>query len=83
MIISFVVAILWVLSLSASPAAQNNIVEAQRLRDQSNFSAAADLLRAELSQHPDNGDAARLLACAQCEPTAQELGSSTKQMLVQ
>lgn len=62
MIIGLLMAFLWVQNSSPSQAPQNHLAEAQRLRDQSQFTAAADLLRTELSQHPDNGDAARLLA---------------------
>jgi len=42
---------------SADPVAQ-----AQRFRDTGNFAAAADLLRNQLAQKPDNGEIARLLA---------------------
>jgi hypothetical protein len=42
--------------------AQDRITQAQRLRDAGNFAAAADLLRAQMAQNPEDGEAARLLA---------------------
>jgi cytochrome c-type biogenesis protein CcmH/NrfG len=40
------------------------LTQAQRLRDAGDFAAAAELLRAQLTREPDNGDVARLLAQA-------------------
>src|SRR6266566_9167391 len=41
---------------------QGALVEAQRLRDAGDFAAAAKLLRVQIAQKPDDGEAARLLA---------------------
>jgi len=56
--------ILWIPPVAAAPQAQTQdpIAQAQGLRDSGNFSAAADLLRVQLAQNPDNGEVARLLA---------------------
>jgi uncharacterized protein (TIGR02996 family) len=56
--------VLWIPPVAAAPQAQTQdpIAQAQRLRDSGNFSAAADLLRVQLKQNPDNGEVARLLA---------------------
>lgn len=57
-------AILIVLLLYGSPGnAQESVVQqAERLRNAGNLTAAAELLRAEVAAHPDNGDVTRLLA---------------------
>jgi uncharacterized protein (TIGR02996 family) len=62
--VALLAAILWIPRLTAAPQAQtqNAIVQAQSLRDAGNFAAAAELLRVQLAQNPDNGEAARLLA---------------------
>lgn len=55
--------LLWIAFPSMSQAqAGNALIEAQRLRDAGSFVAAARLLRIQLGQHPDDGEAARLLA---------------------
>jgi tetratricopeptide (TPR) repeat protein len=59
----FLAAILWTTQVIAAQAdIQDRIAQALRLRDAGKFAAAADLLRAQLAQNPDDGEAARLLA---------------------
>ncbi len=41
---------------------QGAVARAQQLRDNGQLAAAAEILRAQLSAHPDDGEAARLLA---------------------
>ena len=51
------------LPVRASQApAPDPLTQAQRLRDAGDLAAAARIFRAQLTQQPDNGDAARLLA---------------------
>src|SRR5688572_23989461 len=57
-----VIVMLWGAPAAAQTPPPNAVVEAQRLRDAGNFAGAAQLLRAQLVQRPDDGDAARLLA---------------------
>lgn len=47
---------------SAQQTPVNPVAQAQALRASGNFTAAAELLRNQLAEEPDNGDAARLLA---------------------
>lgn len=57
-----------VITWIATPAAGSQtptpdaLAESHRLRDAGDFAAAAQLLRAQLAQQPNNGDVARLLA---------------------
>jgi tetratricopeptide (TPR) repeat protein len=56
--------VIWMTPVVAvAPAdAQDRVAQAQRLRDAGNFTAAADLLRIQIAQNPNDGEAARLLA---------------------
>ena len=59
----FLAAILWTTQLIAAQAdTQDRISQAERLRDAGNFTAAGDLLRVQVAQNPNDGEAARLLA---------------------
>ena len=56
--------ILWMLPASAASQVLtlDTVADAQRLRDNHNFVAAAQVLRVLVAEHPDDGDALRLLA---------------------
>jgi tetratricopeptide (TPR) repeat protein len=61
--IALLAAILWSTQVfAAQVGTEDRIAQAQRLRDSGKFAAAADLLRAQLAQNPNDGAAARLLA---------------------
>jgi hypothetical protein len=56
--------IIWITPVTAGSRmeTQDAVAEAQRLRDAGEFAAAAELLRAQVAEKPEDGDAARLLA---------------------
>ena len=61
--VALVAAIIWFTPAIAAPQGdtQNRVAQAQRLRDAGNFAGAAELLRAQVAQNPNDGEAARLL----------------------
>jgi uncharacterized protein (TIGR02996 family) len=56
--------VLWMLPAAAASQVLtlDTVADAQRLRDNHNFVAAAQVLRVLVAEHPDDGDALRLLA---------------------